>query len=182
MESFVETERLLLRRLREEDFSDFCAYAADEEMSRMMGRDRITDAKTARPTFEWLVKREARAYALVLKESGRVIGNLNVTQPPQTVRQCMGAERAGCALSFCIGRQHQRKGLMEEVVRATLAALFTEGMDYVNCGNFAFNEASRALQRKLGFAPLLCEEIEQGGVCVTVEENILRKNEWRTAR
>lgn len=175
MEIFVETERLVLRKLCEEDFADFCAYAADEEMSRMMGRDVITDAPSARPTFDWLVHREARAYALVLKESGRVIGNLNVTQPTETVRERAGTEKTGCALSFCIGRQHQRKGLMEEAVRTVIAALFAEGMEYINCGNFAFNEASRALQKKLGFTPLLREEIEIDDERVTVEENILWK-------
>ena len=36
---FLETGRLVLRRFREEDFGDFFQYAADREMSRMMGRD-----------------------------------------------------------------------------------------------------------------------------------------------
>ena len=35
---FLETERPILRKLREEDYGDFRAYAADEEMCRMMGR------------------------------------------------------------------------------------------------------------------------------------------------
>ena len=177
MEKFVETERLVLRKLCEEDFADFCAYAADEEMSRMMGRDVITDAPSARPTFDWLVHREPRAYALVLKDSGRVIGNLSVMQPSETVKECAGAEKKGCALSFCIGRKYQRKGLMEEAVRAVIAALFAEGMEYINCGNFSFNEASHALQKKLGFAPLLREEIELDDERVAVEENILWKRD-----
>ena len=178
MERFVETERLVLRKLCTEDFIDFCAYAADEEMSRMMGRERITDAASARPTFDWLVNREARAYGLVLKESGRVIGNLNVTLPPQTVRNRVGEEKTGCALSFCITRAHQRKGLMEEAVRAVMERLFEEGMDYINCGHFDFNHASRALQSKLGFVPLLQEEVELDCGRVTVEENIL----WKKGR
>ena len=35
---FVETSRLLLRRLEEADFPAYAAYAVDDEMSRMMGR------------------------------------------------------------------------------------------------------------------------------------------------
>ncbi len=35
---FLETERLMLRKWEENDFADFCAYAMDEEMSRMIGR------------------------------------------------------------------------------------------------------------------------------------------------
>ena len=39
---FVETDRLILRKFREEDFADFCAYAMDEEMCRMIGNLNIT--------------------------------------------------------------------------------------------------------------------------------------------
>ena len=48
---FLETERLILRKFREEDFDDFCDYAMDDEMSRMMGRDRISTRADARLAF-----------------------------------------------------------------------------------------------------------------------------------
>lgn len=35
---FLETERLILRKFREADFEDFCEFAMDEDMCRMMGR------------------------------------------------------------------------------------------------------------------------------------------------
>lgn len=34
---FTETERLVLRKFHEGDFNDFCGYAMDDEMCRMMG-------------------------------------------------------------------------------------------------------------------------------------------------
>ena len=49
---FLETERLILRKFRAEDFYDFCEYAIDPEMCRMMGRADIHDAASARPTFD----------------------------------------------------------------------------------------------------------------------------------
>ena len=36
---FLETERLALRKFQEDDFDDFCEYAMDDEMCRMMGRE-----------------------------------------------------------------------------------------------------------------------------------------------
>lgn len=45
---FVETDRLILRKFREEDFADFCAYAMDEEMCRMMGNDLMDTEEAAR--------------------------------------------------------------------------------------------------------------------------------------
>ena len=47
---FVETGRLILRKFREEDFADFCAYAMDEEMCRMMGNDLMDTEEAARVT------------------------------------------------------------------------------------------------------------------------------------
>ena len=149
---FLETERLIIRKFRDEDFDDFCDFAMDDDMSRMMGRDLLHTRADARLTFTWLKSREKRGYALVLKDTGRVIGNLTVTQVArfeEVLRKLDGFE--GRALSFSISRHHRRRGLMEEAVRATIDALFDEGLDYIECGSFDFNTASAALQKKLGF-------------------------------
>ena len=170
---FLETERLILRRFREEDFDDFCDFAMDDEMSRMMGRDRIQTRADARLAFTWLKNREERGYALELKSTGRVIGNLTVSQVPrfdEAVRRLEGFE--GRSLSFAISRQIRRQGLMEEAVRAAIAALYGEGMDYIQCGCFDFNTASKALQEKLGFEYLATEKIDMGGKRYTAIQRI----------
>ena len=173
---FLETERLILRKFREEDFDDFCDYTMDDEMSRMMGRDRISTRADARLAFMWLKNRVERGYALELKSTGRVIGSLRVCQVPrfdEAVRRLGGWE--GRSLSFAISRHFRRQGLMEEAVRAAIAALFEEGMDYIQCGCFDFNTASRALQEKLGFQYLTTERIDLGGKRCTAIQRILWK-------
>ena len=170
---FLETERLILRRFREADFDDFCDFAMDDEMSRMMGRDRIQTRADARLAFTWLKNREERGYALELKSTGRVIGNLTVSQVPrfdEAVRRLEGFE--GRSLSFAISRHFRRQGLMEEAVRAAIAALYGEGMDYIQCGCFDFNTASKALQEKLGFEYLATEKIDMGGKRYTAIQRI----------
>ena len=173
---FLETERLILRKFREEDFDDFCDFAMDDEMSRMMGRSRLRTRADARLTFMWLKNREARGYALELKSTGRVIGNLTVTQVPrftEVVRSLAGYQ--GRSLSFSVSRHYRRQGLMEEAVRAVIDALFAEGMDYIQCGSFDFNTPSRNLQKKLGFEYLTTEHIEMDGKVCTAIERILWK-------
>lgn len=64
---FLETDRLVLRKFREADFGDFCEFAMDEDMCRMMGRDPMPDTSAARLNFDWLKDQEERGYALVLK-------------------------------------------------------------------------------------------------------------------
>ena len=171
---FLETKRLLIR---EEDFADFYAYANDPEMCRMMGRDDMSDPEAARFTFHWLKDREERGYALVLKETGRVIGNLTVTLPsPFVVELRELAGKKGRSMSFSLSRQYQRRGLMEEALRAVIRRLFeAEDMDYINLGHFDFNEASRELQKKLGFTHLTTERFTENGQELASIENIL----WR---
>lgn len=174
---FLETERLILRKFREEDFPDFCAYAMDEEMCRMIGNDLMDTEETARVTFDWLKDKEERSYVLILKETGRAIGNLNVTAVRDQLRSLPAlAGKQGKDLSFCISRQYRRQGLMSEAVRAVIARLFDEeGMDYVQCGYFDFNTASAKLQEKLGFTHLITMTIDFKGEKRTTVENILWK-------
>lgn len=174
---FLETNRLILRKFREEDFQDFCAYAMDEEMCRMMGNDLMDTEETARVTFDWLKDKEERSYVLILKETGRAIGNLNVTSVHDHLLKLPAlAGKRGVSLSFCISRQYRRQGLMSEAVRAVIARLFDEeGMDYVQCGYFDFNTVSARLQEKLGFTHLITMTIDFKGEKRTTVENILWK-------
>ena len=48
---FLETDRLILRRLEESDFPDYAAYAVDNEMSRMMGRPILKTEADIRTNF-----------------------------------------------------------------------------------------------------------------------------------
>lgn len=181
---FVETERLILRKFREEDFADFCAYAIDADMCRMMGNDLMDTPETARITFDWLKDKEERSYVLVLKKTGRAIGNLNVTPVPDYLLELPAlAGKQGKSLSFCISRQYQRQGLMSEAVRAVIARLFdAEGMDFVLCGHFDFNTVSARFQEKLGFTHLITMELDFKGERLTGVESILWRDDYVSQR
>lgn len=147
---FLETDRLILRKFEEPDFSDFCEFAADPERSRMMGSDPVATVEEARALFDWFLHREKRAYALVLKETGKVVGNLTVyDKPPVKIEG-----KTGCSLSFSVGQKYRRQGLIQEAMQAVIHRLFTtEDADCICDGFFDFNIASRALHQKLGFEP-----------------------------
>ena len=175
---FLETPRLALRKIQEEDFADFCAYAMDEEMCHMMGRSPMDTEAAARANFDWLKNKEERCYGLVLKKTGHVIGNLTITAVPNELKELEAlAGKQGKSMSFSISRHYQRQGLMSEALVAVIAHLFEEeGMDYVQCGYFDFNDASRALQKKLGFTQLTTTEFDFEGEHYVALEQILWKN------
>lgn len=174
---FLETARLILRKIQEKDFADFCAYAMDKEMCHMMGRSLMDTEEAARANFDWLKNKEERCYGLVLKETGHVIGDLTVTAVSEELRKLEAlAGKQGKSMSFSISRHYQRQGLMSEALKAVISHLFEEeGMDYVQCGYFDFNDASRGLQKKLGFLPLTTTEFDFEGEHFVALEQILWK-------
>lgn len=173
---FLSTERLLLRKWEERDFPDFCAYAMGEEMSRMMGDILYTEEDT-RASFDWLKDKEERGYALVLKETGRVIGNLNIVSVQEHLANLPELRgKRGVGMSFAISRQYRRQGLMSEAVKAVVEELFDcEGFEYIQCGYFSFNTASAKLQEKLGFTHLITLPKPDDPEIITVENVLWRK-------
>ncbi len=157
---FLETDRLLLRPFRDEDFSDFCVFALDPERNHVMANPPVPDEAEARAFFYWLKDEEKRAYAIVLKSTGHVVGNLTVYDSSSVSDRPELSGLRGREMSFSIARPYRRQGLMEEALRAVIAHLFqAENADYITDGYFTFNEPSRVLHEKLGFAYLCTERL-----------------------
>ena len=179
MATFVETSRLLLRKVTEKDFPYFRADLADKEMDRMMLRWPCETEEDIRLGFEWFLYKEERAYAIVHKETGETIGNLTVYNH---VPECVANHEAvqgknGKSLSFAVLPAFRRKGFMYEAVSGVIDQCFrVEKADYINCGYLTYNAPSKALQEKLGFTYLLTEQFQFDGQEMESIENIL----WRT--
>ena len=178
--TFLETPRLLLRKVAEEDYPYFRADLADKEMDRMMLRSSCETEEEIRLGFEWFLYREERAYAIVHKESGKTIGNLTVyNRVPESVAAESAVQgKVGKSLSFAMAPAFQRKGFMYEAVSGVINHLFrVEMVDYINCGYLSYNAPSKALQEKLGFSYLLSERFQYDGLEMEAVENILWRNE-----
>lgn len=175
---FLETDRLILRRLEESDFPDYAAYAVDNEMSRMMGRPILKTEADIRTNFGWLKDKEPRCYGIVEKTGGHLIGNLSICAVPALLTRLEQLQgRQGRTLSYCICRTAQRRGYAAEAVRAVIAELFnTEQIDFVQCGCFAFNIPSQQLLSKLGFTELAHLHIPMPEGEVETIESILWNN------
>lgn len=176
----LETERLILRKFQKSDFDDFCELVTDSERNHMMGNDEISNVDEAKGLFEWFMYKEERAYAIVLRATGKVVGNLTVyNEPPNEIKtqhELMG--KTGRSISFSMARQHQRQGLMFEAVSASDAYLFrVEGADYIHSGYLDFNMPSQKLHKKLGFTYLTTQRFhrEEGVEDIVGIENVL----WR---
>ena len=179
-DTFLETERLILRKFQENDLDDLCEVVIDPERNRMMGNDEISSVDEAKGLLEWFLYKEERAYALVLKATGRVVGDLTVqNEPPEEIKALPElAGKIGRSLSFSISRQYRRQGLMFEAVNAVIEQLFrVERVDYIHSGYLDFNIPSQQLHKKLGFTYLTTQRFrrEEGGEELVGIENVL----WR---
>ena len=85
---FVETPRLLLRKVTQADYPYFRTYLTDKHMDEMMLRSPCHSEEDIQAGFDWFVNKEDRAYVIVHKEAGEVIGNLTVYDkvPPEVAQ------------------------------------------------------------------------------------------------
>lgn len=168
----LETKRLILRHMTEEDFPDWLEYAMDPESCRMMGTQSYGTPEEARQVFDWLLVHEKRVYAIVLRAENKCVGHLIVYNFPPISDLPELAGKTGRAMSFCISRAYRRRGIACEAISSVIDYLFNQrGVDYVNSGFFDFNEPSRRLHEKLGFVPIASSDVSlpTGGTAKAIE-------------
>ena len=178
---FLETPRLILRRFQDRDFDDVCAIATDSWRNWMIGNWQVRTEEDARAFFTWMKDREPRGYALVLKQTGRVAGDLSVYEHTTVEDDPSLAGLTGREMSFSVAAPYRRQGLTEEACRAVIETLFDdEGVDYIADGYFDFNTASKALHEKLGFSYFCTLQVTSPeGEPRTLICCILRREAWR---
>lgn len=181
---FVQTPRLLLRKVTEEDYPYFRNYLVDKEMDRMMLRTPCGTEADVRLGFEWFLYKEERAYVIVHKETGATIGNLTVYNhvPESVAAQEAVKGQKGKSLSFAMSPAFRHHGFMIEAVRGVMEHLFLdEKANYISCGYLSYNAPSKALQEKLGFSYLLTERFTYDGREMEAVENILKRTTWEAS-
>ena len=149
----IETERLVLRPFKWDDIDDFFGYASVEGVGEMAGWPHHENKDKSKEILTHFID-EDKTFALVLKETGRVVGSLGV--------EFYGAEDKltefdgykGREIGYVLAKDQWGKGLMAEAVSAVINHLFDEiDLDFLTCGYFDFNNQSKRVQEKCGFKP-----------------------------
>ncbi|HWS86397.1 MAG TPA: GNAT family protein [Pyrinomonadaceae bacterium] len=144
----IETERLALRRLGEEDLAPFMAYLNDPEVARYQSWESYTDeqaravierGKSAEPGTpgQWFT------FAAELKETGEMIGHVALSVKADDPRQA--------EIGFTFARGQQGRGLAREAAEAVLDYAFgVLGLHRVVAVTDCENARSAALLERLG--------------------------------
>lgn len=143
----LETERLVLRRFRMEDAADCFAFLSDEKGAYMdcCKPFATMDDEYAR-RMEIFAEREGQ-YMIVLKETGNVIGTVNVFEDASRAVEAM-------EIGYSVAPAYQRRGYAYEALSALLTLLQKElGLELITAGTLPENTSSIGLLNKLGFRP-----------------------------
>jgi RimJ/RimL family protein N-acetyltransferase len=142
----LETDRLILRRFREEDFEQYARFCADPEVTRFLGEGRPLDRWEAWRSMAMILGHwQLRGYgpwAVEERQTGSFIGRIGFFNPEGW---------PGFELGWVLGREFWGKGYASEGARRALDYAFTEmGRDYVISLIHPDNSASIKVAERLG--------------------------------
>ena len=141
----LETERLLLRRYDPEDAEQCLAFLSNEQDAYMDCSKAFHEMDTEYQELMDLFAQRESQYMITLKESGEVIGTINVFADASRAVDSM-------EIGYSIAHAHQRKGYAYEALSALLGLLQNDlCLEMVTAGVLPENVASEKLLRKLGF-------------------------------
>lgn len=178
----LETERLILRRWEESDAEDLYKYASNPDVGPIAGWPPHQSLDESKDVIKNVLNGK-EAYAICLKEDGKVIGAIELKLNGHTDITEKDDE---CELGYWIGKPFWGQGLMPEAAHELLRHAFEDiGMSKVWCGYYECNIKSKRVQEKVGFkyqwtsedidVPLMHEKR-------TCHVNALTKEEWLKKR
>ncbi len=144
----LETERLLLRRMRPDDAEDMFAYASDPEVTRYVLWDTHRSVEDSRAFLRFATEGYERGdfggWGLVLKASGAFIGTCGMEAD-------YAREHSRAELGYVLAREHWGRGLMPEAVRRVIRFCFGwMDLNRVEARCIAENTASARVMEKAG--------------------------------
>ncbi len=146
LSDYIATERLVLRRFKEDDVEDVFALMSDDYICRMAG---IPTFKTLERTWRFMWDWWGNAYAITERGGDdKVIGIIQIPIDYFGGRVMFG---------YWLAAEYRGKGYMSEVVETLVERIFEdEGMSWceeIEIDVYLGNEASRGVALKCGFFP-----------------------------
>lgn len=150
----METKRLFIRSIKESDEKAFINGIADRQLRVAYGFPADMDSEASLRIFHQFGGLTG-GLSIIEKASDNMVGFLLDVEAELPADVAEHLPKKGRTLAFAIFPEYQRHGYMEEVLNAYISRLFEKReTDYVHCGHFVENEASRHLLSKLGFDEL----------------------------
>lgn len=146
---FIETQRLILRRIGSQDAQDIFEYASDEQTTQFMLFNKHTTIDDTISFIKFMLNKyelnECLDFAFVLKETGKVIGTggaANLKDIPHSVE-----------IGYILNKKYWGQGLVVEAMQAVMKYLFgVLNVHRIYANHFINNTNSGKVMTKLGMS------------------------------
>lgn len=144
----LETERLILRRFREDDaIGMYENWASDSEVTKYLTWQTHKNVADSMEIINlWIKdyhKKEVYQWAIQLKESNKIIGSISLFD--------VDNHNENCELGYCIGRLFWNKGIVTEAALAVIKFAFKDvGFKRITACHDIGNPASGRVMEKCG--------------------------------
>lgn len=145
----IETDRLRLRRFREQDKTAFLAYRNDPDVARYQSWEVCTDAQATQliqemETLPFGLPGRGLQIAIEHKDSGSLAGDCYL--------QVDGQEKCQAEIGFTLARPYQGQGLAAEAISAVRDYAFRQlNLHRIVAVTDCRNKAATALLERVGF-------------------------------
>ena len=159
--SSIQTKRLLLRAIEENDRADMLRIFSNACVKKTYMLPDFDSSEAMDRLFRRLIalSEDQERFVYGISLGGRLIGFLNETEKSES----------SIELGYVIHPDWQGQGFMTEALGAAIEALFAMGYRAVRAGFFEGNHASRRVMEKCGMTPTgETDEIEYRGEKRTV--------------
>lgn len=164
----IETERLCLRYWEESDAEVLYEMAKDPDVGPACGWQPHKDIEETKTVLKNILMNDW-TYAIVLKETGAVIGLISHGSN-QVSRRCENENQV--EIGFWLGKAYWGNGYMPEACKQVIKYCFENlQVEKVWCGHSITNEKSKRVQEKCGFKFAYLDEKRSSVVNVILREN-----------
>ena len=142
----LETERLVLRKLKIEDADEMYIYASNDDVTKYVLWDSHTSPEQTKRFLQFMIdkyEQENYAWAVTLKDSDEFIGTIDYVMLDHN-------EHIG-EIGYALSHLYWGKGYMSEAAKAILHYGFTElHLERIQARCFAENIGSERVMQKAG--------------------------------
>ena len=175
-EILLDTPRLLLRHVTIDDAAAFFAYASDDEVGRNAGwRPHESIEETKNIINNYFLGKDL-AFGIILKESGKFIGTIGLTQNPLRII------KGSLELGYSLNKDYWNQGIMTEAVNAIIDYGFNAAnLEDITVSCYPHNASSRRVILKCGFnfqVTLQKAETRYDGAVMDMECFQMTRKEW----
>ena len=142
----IETERLILRQITENDAKAVFEYSRDENVGINAGWKPHESIEETRKIMKLVFLDQENVFGIELKETGQLVGSIGLIADPK--RQNDKTRMLG----YAIGENYWNKGYATEAVQALIRFGFEKlGLHLISAYCYPFNERSKHVLKKCGF-------------------------------